>query len=523
MTLSESSRTRLCISFSLWALLSILYLLSQNNHLSSPGKIKIGHSFEFGRQEHAAPPFPSSVLFHTVYNASLDFGGRVSPPYWDCTANTSNASGLPQAPSCNFNLSWGPCFPPKTKGGGSAIQWELEVERYSNEHVNHSSEGAPVFYAKASPEDATTDTLEGRCRPGFLIIGAGKCGTSSLYHYLVEHPRVLPAEEKQIHYFKYFRDRSMRWYLRHFPTTQSFLASGALLTGEASPGYLPYPDVAHEVNIRMPGPRIIAIGRSPLERSYSSYRYNYANPTFEALRNGRVRNIEKGMSDEEYKKFIFSFEDMMKAELAILRECLARDGPGILEAKRYWTKYTWAREIYQKRAKQGGGRLPPLVDLDGFCYGDRVNTTVLRKQWANLVREKPGRIILDKNLHLVQSMIGRSLYALPLEWWYEQFSKDHIYFMCTEELRDLSGEPLSRVSNFLGLPQYNFSSVVGQGAFNVGGYRGYDNEVKWSTLDGERASTTDIPLSEGFKEELLEFFRPYNERLFELTGRRCAW
>ena len=46
------------------------------------------------------------------------------------------------------------------------------------------------------------ESVEGGCRPGFLIIGAGKCGTSSLYQYLVGHPRVVPAFEKQIHYFK---------------------------------------------------------------------------------------------------------------------------------------------------------------------------------------------------------------------------------------------------------------------------------------------------------------------------------
>ena len=49
--------------------------------------------------------------------------------------------------------------------------------------------------------------LSNLCRPGFIIIGAGKCGTSSLYHYLVGHPRVLPAVQKQIHYWVYHRDR----------------------------------------------------------------------------------------------------------------------------------------------------------------------------------------------------------------------------------------------------------------------------------------------------------------------------
>jgi hypothetical protein len=63
----------------------------------------------------------------------------------------------------------------------------------------------------------------------------------------------------------------MKWYLQHFPTTTSFLSSGALMTGEASPGYLPYPDVAKLVHERLArsGVKIITIGRDPIERELS--------------------------------------------------------------------------------------------------------------------------------------------------------------------------------------------------------------------------------------------------------------
>ena len=43
----------------------------------------------------------------------------------------------------------------------------------------------------------TTDALlTNYCRPSYLIIGAGKAGTSSLYNYLLDHPDVLPAGKK---------------------------------------------------------------------------------------------------------------------------------------------------------------------------------------------------------------------------------------------------------------------------------------------------------------------------------------
>lgn len=122
-------------------------------------------------------------------------------------------------------------------------------------------------------------------------------------------------------------------------------------------------------------------------------------------------------------------------------------------------------------------------------------------------------------LQLKQSLIGRSLYTLPLEWWYGSFSKEDIYFVCTEELSDMSGEPINALSLFLGLPSYNFSKAVSRGPYNVGGHRGYDMEVKWTDVDINKQGNLPADL----KRELDEFIRPYNQRLFKLTGRECSW
>ena len=120
-----------------------------------------------------------------------------------------------------------------------AINWKSEMEK--NRNISSEEEIRYPNGAYTNRHVSTNDVqgnLKGLCRPGFLIIGAGKCGTSSLYHYLVDHPRVLPAKTKQIHYFKYQYHQTMEWYLNYFPGTETFLSSGALMTGEASPGYL---------------------------------------------------------------------------------------------------------------------------------------------------------------------------------------------------------------------------------------------------------------------------------------------
>lgn len=404
--------------------------------------------------------------------------------------------------------NYGPCH-----SYDHPIDWEAEIDLFNRTGEAQYNEGRIVRSQAAD--------LQGYCRPGFIIIGAGKCGTSSLYHYIASHPRVLPASEKQIHYFKYHRHEPLKWYYSHFPKTSNFLAAGALMSGEASPGYLPYPDVVIDMKNRMRTPRILAIGRNPIERAFSSYKYNYVTPTIKFLSTGKQDGISRNQPDDFYTQFLYSFEDMLRAELQQLRKCFAPGSEAELATRKRWGKVTWIKEEYARRNATG---LPPLIDLDGFCYGSHVNDTVLRPQWTDLVTAQPEKVILDRNLHLTQAFIGRSLYLFPLEWWYTAFDKEHVYFVCTEELEDFSGESMNSVGEFLGLPRYaNFSDVVQGGAFNVGGHRGYDKEISWDKIGNEHKKDTEIPLSPEFRKELEEFIRPYNERLFEISGRRCNW
>jgi hypothetical protein len=111
------------------------------------------------------------------------------------------------------------------------------------------------------------------CRPSFLIIGIGKCGTSSLYYYLAAHPSVVQARRKQVQFFDHAYDASRisSRYLSQFPAS---LKEGEV-TGEASPGYAQYSQVPGRVARHLNGVRILVIARDPAERAHSSYHYNY--------------------------------------------------------------------------------------------------------------------------------------------------------------------------------------------------------------------------------------------------------
>lgn len=113
-------------------------------------------------------------------------------------------------------------------------------------------------------------TCFARAKPDFLIIGAAKSGTTSLYEMVCRHPRVAPAVRKEVGYFDDARmhARGMLWYRHHFPTV---LRKRGMLTGEATPSYLPHPMAPARAARAVPRAKLIAVLRNPVDRAYSQY------------------------------------------------------------------------------------------------------------------------------------------------------------------------------------------------------------------------------------------------------------
>jgi hypothetical protein len=111
-----------------------------------------------------------------------------------------------------------------------------------------------------------------RALPDFLVIGAMKAGTTSLYHHLRRHPRVLQAVRKEVHHFDQPADRrrDTDWYRAHFPLRAKVRRNGAV-TGEATPNYLYRPWIPPEVRRVVGAPKLIAILRDPVGRAISHY------------------------------------------------------------------------------------------------------------------------------------------------------------------------------------------------------------------------------------------------------------
>jgi hypothetical protein len=153
--------------------------------------------------------------------------------------------------------------------------------------------------------------------PDFLIVGAQRCGTTSLFRDLAEHPAVVPPLfQKGIHFFDMHYGHGPRWYRGHFPVRalaeRRVARTGARpVTGEASPYYVFHPLAPARIARDLPGVKLVLLLRDPVERAFSAHRQETARgfetePFERALDLEPVRlagEVEKMLADPAYVSF----------------------------------------------------------------------------------------------------------------------------------------------------------------------------------------------------------------------------
>ena len=112
--------------------------------------------------------------------------------------------------------------------------------------------------------------------PNFIIAGAQKGGTTSLFGYLEGHPQCLPASTKEVHYFDKNFDRGESWYRMHFPPRSRISpnANPPRLSFESSPYYMCEPRVPARMQELLPNVKLIFLLRNPVNRAYSHYQHS---------------------------------------------------------------------------------------------------------------------------------------------------------------------------------------------------------------------------------------------------------
>jgi len=150
--------------------------------------------------------------------------------------------------------------------------------------------------AKRSLREYGMATAATRVLPDFLVIGAKRGATTTLWDQISQHPSVPPLfprrqRIKSVRFFSTNYARGVSWYRSFFPT-RAWVASSTRhhgyspAVGEATPYYLFHPLVPERVETIVPDVRLIAILRNPVDRAYSHY-------------GERVRNRVESLSFEE--------------------------------------------------------------------------------------------------------------------------------------------------------------------------------------------------------------------------------
>lgn len=152
-------------------------------------------------------------------------------------------------------------------------------------------------------------TARWRMTPGFIVVGAQRCGTTSLFRVLSDHPDVVrPTASKGIGYFDVHHRLGRRWYAAHFPLR---FGRESKTTFESSGYYAFHPLSIERIARELPGVKLILMVRDPVERAYSAHRHESARG-FETLdfpdaiqaEPARLAGeAEKMMADPAYESF----------------------------------------------------------------------------------------------------------------------------------------------------------------------------------------------------------------------------
>lgn len=158
--------------------------------------------------------------------------------------------------------------------------------------------------------------------PDFMVIGVAKCGTTSLFQYLAQHPQLLPPKNKEVKYFGMQHQKyGLDWYLRQFPLKKH--KKKGKLVFEATPTYIYLKQAAKTISFLYPRMKSIVILRDPVKRAFSHWTWLQPHSV----------NPERHVIDRR------SFEDAVAQEL--------NNKNAISKAHRYLDRGKYAKQLKQ--------------------------------------------------------------------------------------------------------------------------------------------------------------------------------
>lgn len=256
-------------------------------------------------------------------------------------------------------------------------------------------------------------------RPNFFVIGAERCGTTSVYNYLKAHPDVFMPEVKEPRFFSensfthpYYEGRRRS----RVKDEQSYLAlfdaaDGEHAVGEASPTYLYHPETPGRIQAFAPAARFIAMFRHPVERAYSHYmlRVGMGNepltfaeavederPYLDSLWEGERHYLRLGFYARGFERWLERFD--AERFRTYLNEDLHRDARTVVSGMYEFLGVdpTFEPPTEARFQMTGVPRFPLLEPLRRSKPLRRVLKAVLPERSAAAVKTKVNRQMLHK-------------------------------------------------------------------------------------------------------------------------------
>ena len=144
----------------------------------------------------------------------------------------------------------------------------------------------------------------------FFIVGAPKAGTTSLYHYLNEHPEIVMSRQKETDYFsdEDLQKKGLYYGKNRINTLEKyhslFQNVDQKKIGEASVSYLFYEDVPQKIKAYNSNGKIIIMLRNPVDRAFShflmDYRLGLISKSFESILENEKKDIKTSLFYQQY-------------------------------------------------------------------------------------------------------------------------------------------------------------------------------------------------------------------------------
>lgn len=137
--------------------------------------------------------------------------------------------------------------------------------------------------------------------PTFIIVGAQKCGTSSLTAMLRSHPQIHMSRPKELHFFDRNHQRGLEFYAGQFQPRPHHVA-----IGEATPVYMYDPSSRERISDLLPEVKLVVILRDPVSRAYSHFWHSKrlgfdSSATFEDALEREPERLSSGMRSDRIR------------------------------------------------------------------------------------------------------------------------------------------------------------------------------------------------------------------------------